>query len=303
MNRQPLNIKTSILICTYNRGDLINGTLKALIVDQSVKPDQIVVVNGGGENNCLDILIKWRKVFKELIIVDTINKNLSHSRNIGLVKCVHSLILLTDDDARPYPNWVENIIFYHQKYPNAGNIGGGVFDNNSVTFLSKVADIVTFPRYKEEKRVKTIPGVNSSFKRAAILEVGEYDTLLFRGEDVDYNWRVLKKGWDIIYVPSIKVKHVHRTSWMKLFYQHYMYGRAYYILRRKWKTMYSIYPIKIESYRDIIKYIASWTYTPFMDAVLKSKFFEIKNPLIILIIYFVNLCNRIGIFVQKNLYE
>ena len=120
--------------------------MKALIVDQSIKPDQIVVVNGGGENNCLDILIKWKKVFKELLIIDTINKNLSHSRNIGLVKCIHDLILLTDDDARPYPNWIENIIFYHQKYPKAGNIGGEVFDNQSVTFLSKIADVVTFPR-------------------------------------------------------------------------------------------------------------------------------------------------------------
>ena len=116
MNGDPLNIKTSILICTYNRGDLINETLKAIIVDQSIKPDQIIVVNGGGENNCSDILIKWKRVFKELLIIDTINKNLSHSRNIGLGKCIHDLILTTDDDARPYPNWIEKIIFYHQKY-------------------------------------------------------------------------------------------------------------------------------------------------------------------------------------------
>ena len=94
------------------------------------------------------------------------------------------MILTTDDDARPYPNWIEKIIFYHQKYPKAGNIGGPVFDNRNVTFLSKIADVVTFPHHKKEKKVKTIPGVNSSFKRAAILEVGEYDTLLFRGEDV-----------------------------------------------------------------------------------------------------------------------
>ena len=204
---------------------------------------------------------------------------------------------------RPYPNWIENIIYYHQKYPKAGNIGGNVTDNHSNTFLSKIADVVTFPRHKIEKKVKTVPGVNSSFKRAAILEVGEYDTLLFRGEDVDYNWRILKKGWDIIYVPSIKVKHIHRTSWFKLFHQHYMYGRAYFILRRKWENMYSIYPKKIESYSDLIKYIASWTYTPFMDAVLKSKLLKNKNPLNVLAIYLVNLCNRVGIFIQKNLYE
>ena len=105
--------------------------------------------------------------------------------------------------------------------------------------------LLHFLDIKKKKRVKTIPGVNSSFKRAAILEVGEYDTLLFRGEDVDYNWRVLKKGWDIIYVPSIKVKHVHRTSWMKLFYQHYMYGRAYYILRKNGKQCIQFIPTRL----------------------------------------------------------
>ena len=37
-------MKISVFICTYNRGKLISGTLKSLINNQTIKPDEIVVV-------------------------------------------------------------------------------------------------------------------------------------------------------------------------------------------------------------------------------------------------------------------
>ena len=37
----------SVFICTYNRGNLIDGTLCAIIERQTRKPDEIDVVNVG----------------------------------------------------------------------------------------------------------------------------------------------------------------------------------------------------------------------------------------------------------------
>ena len=282
---------------------MINGTLKSLILDQTIKPDEIIVINGGGKNNCQEFLLKWKKIFIDLLIFNVKNINLSVSRNIGLPKCSGDIILLTDDDAIPNSNWVENIKKYHKEFPNAGLIGGEVINESGGDFLSKIADVSTFPRFNSIKKVRTLPGVNSSYKKQVISEVGKYDESLFRGEDVDYNWRVLKNGWDIIYVPSIKVRHIHRDTWFKLFYQHYMYGRAYYLLRRKWIKMYSIYPHKINSFKNMFKYIFSWTLIPFLDAYSKSKKFKGSNFFVISIIFLINIINRIGIFIQKNYYE
>ena len=209
---------------------------------------------------------------------------------------------MTDDDARPFPDWIKNIKKYHKKFPNAGLIGGRVINKNYGKFLSNIADVTTFPYFNSIRKVRTIPGVNSSYKRKVINAVGEYDVSLFRSEDVDYNWRVLKKGWDIIYIPSIKVEHIHRESWGKLFYQHYMYGRAYYLLRNKWKLMYSIYPHQLRTVKDIFKYISSWSVTPFLDAYLKSKNFKGNNYFVIFLIFFLNISNRLGISIQKHFY-
>ena len=49
------------------------------------------------------------KYFPKLKIKETQNINLAISRNKGLFLCEGDILLLTDDDARPYPDWIENI--------------------------------------------------------------------------------------------------------------------------------------------------------------------------------------------------
>lgn len=288
-------MKTTVFICTYNRGNLINGTLDSVVNNQIKNPDEIVIVNGGGDNDCQEILEIWKENYTNIKIIRTKNKNLAASRNIGLPYCSGDLILQTDDDARPFPDWIKKIVRAHIKYPNCGVIGGRVIDTTKRTFLSKIADISTFPSYSKIKKVRSIPGVNSSYKREVINVVGKYDETLFRGEDVDYNWRAKLIGWDILYHPEIKVKHIHRPTWRGLFYQHFMYGRAHYLVRKKWLGMYSHYPLRITSIKTFFKSIASWTLIPFLDAIAKSKKLKTQpNGFEILIILIVNIFNRIG---------
>jgi len=99
--------------------------------------------------------------------------------------------------------------------------------------------------------------------------VGPQDETLLRGEDVDFNWRVLLLGRKILFDPSIKVLHHHRPSLRGHLRQHYMYGRAYYWVRRKWPDMYCVYPHAIGRPRDLLKavnFAASLFYQPFLTA-------------------------------------
>jgi len=277
--------------------------LDALINNQNRIPDEIIIVNGGGENNCQEMVENWQKEFPALIIIQTKNINLAASRNIGLPHCSGDLILQTDDDARPFPNWIEEMVKAHKNNPACGVVGGRVIDASRGNFLSKIADIATFPNHKKVQKVRSVAGVNSSYKKEVIEMIGDYDETLFRGEDVDYNWRAIQSGWDVLYCPEIKVKHLHRPTWKGLFQQHFMYGRAHYLVRRKWPTMYSHYPLKISSIKSLLKWFASWGWTPFNDAVQKSSQLAPKmNGFDILVFLFVNLSNRVGTAMQRHFY-
>jgi GT2 family glycosyltransferase len=272
-------MKFSVLICTYNRPELLGQCLDALIYRTTEKPDQVVVVNGGDERT--DILVEGRRQKAEnrdqrsavrdqrqgteIKLVKTINKNLAASRNVGLPHCTGDIIAMTDDDAEVFPDWVTQMKRLHAEHPEAGAVGGPVIGADSDSFISRLADQVTFNSPASAQYVRTLPGVNISYKHNAVEEVGPQDETLFRGEDVDYNWRVKRLGYEIYYDPSVRVLHHHRPSLRTFLNQHYMYGRAYYLVRSKWPEMYCVYPHGLRRPKDVLKtlnFVAAPFYEP-----------------------------------------
>jgi GT2 family glycosyltransferase len=242
--------------------------LAALIDGTNEKPDQIVVVNGGDERTDQIVDTFGARQGIDVQLVKTINKNLAASRNVGLPSCAGDIIAMTDDDAAVFPDWVAQMKRAHTEHPEAGAIGGKVIGTNIDSLVGKIADLTTFPSWSVARVVRTIPGVNVSYKRQAVERVGKQDETLFRGEDVDYNWRVSQLGYTIYFDPSIKVYHHHRPTLRAFLYQHYMYGRAYFLVRRKWPEMYCVYPHSLRRPRNCLKavnFLAAIFYEPLRD--------------------------------------
>jgi len=250
--------KFSVLICTYNRHELLKMSLTALIDGTTEKPDQVVIVNGGDERADQVVSLFQNRSGVTVDLVKTVNVNLATSRNIGLSKCTGDIVAMTDDDAEIFPDWISLMKRVHSEHPEAGAVGGAVIGADSGTdLLSRIADVMVFSSPVKPAYVRTLPGVNISYKRDALEKVGFQDETLFRGEDVDFNWRIKKLGYDIYYSPEIKVIHHHRPTFTGLLNQFYMYGRAYYLVRKKWPEMYCIYPHKIDNFRAFLKAIHS----------------------------------------------
>ncbi|MFZ5919800.1 MAG: glycosyltransferase [Chloroflexota bacterium] len=244
----------SVLICTYNRSDMLEKALKALINRTDEKPDQVVVVNGGDDRTDLVVQNYKSRSGLNVELVKTVNKNLSTSRNIGFAHCTGEIVAITDDDAEVFPTWVAQMKKAHAEHPEAGGVGGAVLGAESdKSLLSRIADVATFSSPPQSGYVRTIAGVNASYKREVLQAVGPQDETLFRGEDVDYNWRIKMLGYEIYYDPAIKVLHYHRPNLKQFIYQFYMYGRAYYSVRRKWPEMYCVYPHGIHTSKDILR--------------------------------------------------
>jgi GT2 family glycosyltransferase len=178
---------------------------------------------------------------------------------------------MTDDDAEVFPDWITQIKRSHAEHPEAGAIGGKVIGANSRdNFVSRLSDVATFPLPDKPAYVRTVPGVNASYKRPVLEKVGPQDVSLPRGEDVDFNWRVKQAGYEVFFDPRIKVLHYHRPTLRKFFRQHYMYGRSYYLVRSKWHAMYTIFPHQLRTRRDFLKlgnFIASTLYQPLLVAL------------------------------------
>ena len=81
-------MKVSVLICTYNRPELLAQCLDALVARTIERPDEIVIVNGGDERADGIVESSRQKAVGsgqgiEIELVKTVNKNLAASRNDG----------------------------------------------------------------------------------------------------------------------------------------------------------------------------------------------------------------------------
>ena len=292
----------SVLICTYNRPDMLAMALKALIERTEEKPDQVVIVNGGDAYSDGIVLQYTGRADVKVALIKTVNKNLAVSRNIGLAQCTGEIIAMTDDDAEVFPDWVTQMKRIHAEHPEAGGVGGAVLGVDSgKSLLSRIADVATFSSPPQAAYVRTIAGVNVSYKQAALQAVGLQDETLFRGEDVDFNWRIKKLGYEIYYSPEIKVLHYHRPNLKQFINQFYMYGRAYYLVRHKWPDMYCVYPHGIHRPKDILKAInvlARFVYLPIMQALKLPTWLDRFYALPIFFI--VGVYWNLGVYQQKR---
>src|SRR4051812_12711316 len=125
----------SVLICTYNRPDLLKKALRALVEETIEKPEQIVLVNGG--NSDADAVVRsfMKSRGIQIKLIKTLNKNLATSRNIGLRECQGDIIAMTDDDAIVFPDWVSQMKRSHREHPEAGAVGGMVLGTNTESLV------------------------------------------------------------------------------------------------------------------------------------------------------------------------
>jgi GT2 family glycosyltransferase len=255
----------SVLICTFNRHELLQRALETLLTHTTDLPDQIVIVNGGDENADRVVMNARERTPVEIVLLKTVNKNLAANRNVGLPHCAGNIIAMTDDDAMVFPDWIARIKRAHAEHPEAGAVGGKVVGSNPEMLIGRVADLMTFPSWPDDRFVRTLPGVNISYKKVVLEKLGPQDETLFRGEDVDFNWRLQSLGYKILYSPEIKVYHYHRPTIQGLVNQQYMYGKAYVLVRRKHPDMHSVFPTNIASRRGIargFKFIVAIAYEP-----------------------------------------
>jgi len=73
----------------------------------------------------------------------------------------------------------------------------------------------------------------------------------------------------VYYDPSIRVLHHHRPALKKFLQHNYMYGRAYYLVRRKCLDMYCVYPHSFATLKDVLKgiyFLAAVAIEPFLLA-------------------------------------
>ena len=108
----------TIIVCTYNRCESLRDTLRALRAQEVGKPGlwEVIVVDNNSKDQTALAVEEFRRVWPLLRYEFEPMQGLSHARNHGIAAARGDLLLFTDDDVLPDPDWLEHTLAGIEKY-------------------------------------------------------------------------------------------------------------------------------------------------------------------------------------------
>ncbi len=193
--------KYSVLMSLYvnEKPSYLKQSIDSMI-NQTVMPDEIVVVKDGPITNELeqvlaDFLIKYPELFN--IVEGKINLGLGLALNLGLNSCRNELVARMDTDDISLPERCEKQLRKFRSDEKLVILGTMVdeFNNNPNEIIStRIVPTNHNEIYNFAKRRSPFNHPTVMFKKSKILELGGYSDLR-RNQDVDLFGRLLLAGF------------------------------------------------------------------------------------------------------------
>ena len=202
---RAMNTPASVVIPTLGRPGQLAGCLDSLAACDPA-PAEVIVVDQGAAADALEIA---RRVSGDQVtVVEDKGRGAARARNRGAKAARHDLVLFTDDDCRPAPEWLAAAAELHARYPDAILTGRVI----------AVGDPARVPSTRDDPQPQDHTGTrdcsvlfsnNMVVSRAALLSFGGFDERFptAGGEDNDLCYRWLRSGRPLRYEPGLVVGH------------------------------------------------------------------------------------------------
>ena len=201
----------SVLLPTYE-GDEPEGLNRSLtsIVEQTVKPDEIVVVRDGSLTAELNLILdEFKDEHRDLLHQTSLpeNKGLGAALRHGVTECSHDLVARMDADDRSRTKRFEHQIAYFEDNPEIDVLGGYVAEfSDSPDQTQTVREVPTTPEAVRSKARFRCPINHPTvmFRRQAVLDAGNYRPLRSM-QDYELWMRMLSQGYTLTNIPEVLV--------------------------------------------------------------------------------------------------
>ena len=223
----------SIVIPTLGKTKYLKGVVKtAAKLDYGLENFEIIII-WDYETNRIKRCIEIAK--RENVNIRTIYKDVpaGHKRNIGVEKAKGEIIAFTDDDTLLREDWLNNAVKCIEKDTEFVGVGGPNFTpEEELPFAKAVGRIFgskfLFSFRYTIKRNKAVeidhnPTCNYIIKKRVFEDV-RFDEKLWPGEDVEFDIRLKKRGYKILYSPDVVVWHHRRSRPIEFLKQMFNYG-------------------------------------------------------------------------------
>ena len=213
----------SIVIPTFNGGSRIGNCLDSLVKQTAGRDVEILVVDDGSTDNTADVV----RGYSSVRLITQANAGPAAARNHGGQEAQGTILLFTDDDCVPMPDWLEAML---GPFKDPEVVGAkGVYRTHQKSLAARFVQI----EYEDKYRLMTgLPSIDfidtysAGFRRERFLEMAGYDTSfpVACAEDVELSYRMSARGWKMKFVPTAIVYHTHPDTFWRYLKKKYKFA-------------------------------------------------------------------------------
>lgn len=213
----------SVIIPTFNGSSRIGYCLDALIQHTAGRSVEILVVNDGSTDDTAVVV----QGYSGVRLITQANAGPAAARNRGALSTCGTILLFTDDDCVPTPNWLDAML---EPFENPEVVGAkGVYRTRQKSLVARFVQIEYEDKYRLMARLPDIDFIDTysaAFRRDRFLEMAGYDTSfpLACAEDVELSYRMSARGWKMKFAPNAIVCHTHPDTLSKYLKKKYKFA-------------------------------------------------------------------------------
>jgi GT2 family glycosyltransferase len=213
----------SIIIPTFNGASRIRYCLDSLSKQTAGRDVEILVVDDGSTDDIASVI----KSYSSVRLISQANAGPASARNRGALEAGGKILLFTDDDCVPMPDWLEAML----EPFNDGEIVGakGIYRTYQKSLAARFVQIEYEDKYRLMAALPSIDFIDTysaAFRRERFLEMTGYDTSfpVACAEDIELSYRMSARGWKMVFVPKAIVYHTHPATFSNYLKKKYKFA-------------------------------------------------------------------------------
>lgn len=195
----------------------------------------IIIVDDSKDGRLRDLFDN--KEDKRIKVLQSYAKGPSYARNLAAKNTDAKFLAFTDSDCLVDVNWFKELLKGFATFPEAVACGGiqkitadaNSFEKKVFLFMQKVGFITDYIKKSTRKDIVEVthnPSCCVVYRRDIFLKEGGFREGLWPGEDVELDFRLRQKGYQIIFNPKAMVYHYRPKCLRGFLEMMYRYGFA-----------------------------------------------------------------------------
>jgi biofilm PGA synthesis N-glycosyltransferase PgaC len=204
----PENPPVSFLVPCHNEGENAEETIRSLL-DQDYPELEVIAIDDASTDDTGERLQRLAKAESRLRVIHfPVNQGKAMGLRMAALAARHEFLICLDGDALLDKHATRWMMRHFVSGPRVGAVTGNPRVRNRTTLLGKIqvgefSSIIGLIKRAQRiyGRIFTVSGVVAAFRKAALHQVGYWNTDMVT-EDIDVSWRLQLRHWDIRYEPN-----------------------------------------------------------------------------------------------------